>query len=104
MLLPTHEQVYLLSYFRESLEKRVGLAVPDFDTLRRVQSKVEFSRLLDEIGLPTPRFQIVRDESELESVIEFPCYLKLAHGTGGLGVLRVEDRHELKRGFAKFKA
>ena len=103
VLLPTHEQVYLLSYFRESFEKRVGLAVPEFETLRRVQNKVEFSRLLEEIGLPTPRFQIVRDESELESVSEFPCYLKLAHGTGGLGVERVEDIRELKRGFRKFK-
>ena len=103
VLFPTHEQVYLLSYFRESLEKRVGLAVPDFETLRRVQSKVEFSKLLEAIGLPTPRFQIIRDESELASVTEYPCYLKLAHGTGGLGVERVENGDELKRGFEKFK-
>ena len=104
VLLPTHEQVYLLSYFRESFQKRVGLAVPEFDALRRVQSKVEFSRLLDAIGLPTPRFEIVRDEAELESVTKFPCYLKLAHGTGGLGVKRVEDIQELKHSFQEFKA
>lgn len=104
VLLPTHEQVYLLSFFRESFEGRVGLAVPDFDTLRRTQSKVEFSKLLDEIGLPTPRFQIVRSEAELDAVTEFPCYLKLAHGTGGLGVKPVENRDDLRAGFHEFKS
>ncbi len=103
VLLPTHEQVYLLSYFRESFERHVGLAVPEFDALQRMQSKVEFSRLMTELGLPTPRFQVVSHEADLDSISEYPCYLKLAHGTGGLGVERIESLEQLKHAFAKFK-
>lgn len=104
VLLPTHEQVYLLSYFRDAFQKRVGIAVPEFETLRRMQSKVEFARLLDEVGLGSPGFQVVRDEAELESVSDFPCYLKLAHGTGGMGVKAVNDIQELRLAYQEFKA
>ena len=46
VLLPTHEQVYLLSRFRDAFTPHVGLALPEFSALERMQNKAEFSRLL----------------------------------------------------------
>src|SRR5262245_38137186 len=42
VLLPTHDQVFLLSRYRDSLSRHVGLALPEFDTLQRMQSKAGF--------------------------------------------------------------
>jgi predicted ATP-grasp superfamily ATP-dependent carboligase len=96
VLLPTHEQVYLLSRFREWFAKRVGLALPEFSVFERLQNKAEFSRLLTELGLPQPETIMVRTSDELARVSRYPFYLKLAHGTAGSGVWRIESRAELQ--------
>jgi len=103
VLFPTHEQVYLLSRYRDSLGKRVGLAVPDFESLRRMQSKAEFVRLMTELELPIPACRIVNSEKDIAAHDRFPCYLKLAHSTASLGVKRVENRESLIAGLAEFK-
>ena len=38
-LFPTHEQVYVFSKFRDAFQRHVGLAVPSFQAISRVQSK-----------------------------------------------------------------
>jgi predicted ATP-grasp superfamily ATP-dependent carboligase len=103
VLFPTHEQVYLLSRYRDLLGKRVGLAVPDFESLRRMQSKAEFARLMAELGLPIPACRIVDSERDIAAHDQFPCYLKLVHSTASLGVKRAENREGLIAGLAEFK-
>jgi predicted ATP-grasp superfamily ATP-dependent carboligase len=95
VLLPTHEQVYLLSRVRDSLTARVGVALPEFAAVERLQNKAEFSRLLTEMDLPQPATMVVRTPDELANVPRFPFYLKLAHGTAGAGVWRIESHTEL---------
>jgi len=98
VLLPTHEQVFLLARFREQVSRRVAVALPDFAAMERMQSKADFCRLLDELGLPYPATAIVRTRAELEAAAtEFPTYVKLAHSTAGSGVRRVENPVELRR-------
>ena len=65
-LLPVHDQVYLVSRFQDRLRKQVGLAVPPFSALERVQSKAEFVRLLAELGLSCPPTTFVHSRTELE--------------------------------------
>jgi predicted ATP-grasp superfamily ATP-dependent carboligase len=95
VLLPTHEQVYLLSRFRDELTPHIGLALPEFTALRRMQDKAQFTRLLAELGLPYPPTAFVRTRQELIQGRTFPCYVKLAHGTAGCGVFHVRDAREL---------
>ena len=97
VLLPTHEQVYLLSRVREPLSRLVGLALPEFAALDRMQDKANFIRLLDELDLPHPPTMIVSGRDDLEHLAEFPCYIKTAHGTAGLGVHRVSHAEDLGR-------
>jgi predicted ATP-grasp superfamily ATP-dependent carboligase len=96
VLLPTHEQVYLLSRFRDALAHRVGLALPEFAALERLQNKAHFSRLLTELELPQPQTVIVQTREELEGHWRFPFYLKLAHSTAGSGVFFIEDAEALR--------
>jgi predicted ATP-grasp superfamily ATP-dependent carboligase len=95
VLVPTHEQVYLLSRVREPLAALVGVALPDFENVERLQNKANFSRLLIEMDLPQPATTIVRTRGEMARAAMFPFYLKLAHGTAGAGVWRIENRGQL---------
>jgi hypothetical protein len=91
VVLPTHEQTYLLSRFRDSIGARVGLAVPEFASMERLQNKASFSRLLSELGLPQPETVIARNREELKCSWQYPFYLKLPHSTGGGGVFHIES-------------
>jgi biotin carboxylase len=93
VLLPVHDQVFLAARFRATLAGLVGLAVPEFDAVVQVQSKVAFTRLLDALALPQPAWRIARRRDELAG-LETPCYLKLAYGTAGRGVWHVRDPAE----------
>jgi predicted ATP-grasp superfamily ATP-dependent carboligase len=97
VLLPTHEQVYLLSKFRGAIGRRVGLALPEFEALEQMQNKADFTRLLESLGLPAPASVIVRTRRELEQAASFPCYVKLSYSTAGSGVRRVDNADELRR-------
>lgn len=96
VLLPTHEQTYLLSRFREVIRQYVGLAVPDFETLEQMQSKATFARLLDRLEIPSPPTKIVVTRQELEQHTDFPCFVKVDFSTAGRGVWHVHDQDEMR--------
>jgi predicted ATP-grasp superfamily ATP-dependent carboligase len=97
VLFPVHDQVYLLSRHRELLSSHLGLPVPGFGALERLQSKAEFVRLLAELHLPHPATVMIRTRRELENVCSFPCYIKLAYSTAGCGVWSVRSAEECMR-------
>ena len=86
VLLPTHEQVFLLSRFRDAFSSRVGLALPPFDAMRQLFDKSAFLRLLRELSLPHPDTEVVTTRRELDRQWNFPKFIKLAHSTAGRGV------------------
>ena len=104
VLFPVHDQVLLFSRFREDLRRRVGLAVADFDSLRTVLNKAAFTRLLRQLKLPQPETVIVPGVNELDQDWDFPCFIKLSHGTAGQGVWKVQDDRELQRAIADIRA
>jgi len=100
VLLPTQEQVAVLSLLTEQVTRRgVATAVPPFAALRRVQDKLAAEDLLSELGLPRPAATIARTPQQLLAVSP-PAYLKAPIGTAGTGVRHVTtglsqgtDRH-----------
>jgi hypothetical protein len=94
VLLPTHDQVFLLSRFRKVLERFVGLPVPDFADLERLQSKAEFLRVLDELGIPHPPTRLLRTRQDLVQAITNTSYIKLPYSTAGCGVWLVRTPGE----------
>ena len=89
VVLPTHEQAWLFAAATPLLSG-VPVAVADLSSFGRVQSKIEFARLLDEVGLPQPRWRLVRDHGDLEA-LAFPYWLKSPFSTAGRGVRLVAD-------------
>lgn len=96
VLLPTHEQTYLLSRFHDQIRAHVGLAVPEFEAVEQLQSKAEFARLLERLEIPAPPTRIVASREALEEHTEFPCFVKVDFSTAGTGVRHVRDRCELR--------
>ena len=89
VVLPTHEQAWLFAAAGELLSG-VPVAVANIASFGRAQSKIEFARLLDGLGLPQPRWRLVADPSDL-AALPFPYWLKTAYSTAGRGVRLVSD-------------
>jgi predicted ATP-grasp superfamily ATP-dependent carboligase len=96
VVLPTHEQVYLLSRFRDIVGQATGLALPDFAAMEKMQHKGHFTRTLAELNLPFPETVFVHQRQELNRDWRYPFYLKLAHSTAGAGVFEIRSTHDLR--------
>ncbi|MDR0360997.1 MAG: carbamoyl-phosphate-synthetase [bacterium] len=90
VVLPTHEQAWLLAVTRPLLSPQVRVAVATAPAFERVQSKVAFVRLLDELALPQPDWWLVHDVRDLAG-LSYPYWLKTAFSTAGRGVREVVD-------------
>ncbi len=90
VVLPTHEQAWLLASARPLLASSVRVAVAGADAFARVQSKIAFAQLLDELRLPQPRWRLVQGAQDLDG-LPFPYWLKSAFSTAGQGVREVVD-------------
>lgn len=93
VLLPTQEQVAVLSAQRSRIE--VATVVPDFGALRRVQDKVEAWRTLHAIGIPQPASGVVRSSDDLAAIRQFPVFVKRPISTASAGVRRAATADEL---------
>lgn len=90
VVLPTHEQAWLLASAGPLLTPGVRMAVAHAAAFERVQSKLEFARLLDELGLPQPSWRAVAGVDDLIDM-PYPYWLKAAFSTAGQGVREVVD-------------
>ncbi|MDQ2953836.1 MAG: hypothetical protein M3R18_02725, partial [Pseudomonadota bacterium] len=89
------EQGLLFAKVRERLEPRIAVALPSFDSYRKVLSKAGFSRLLAELALPQPGTRIFKTAGELRNIDRFPCVIKTSIGTASRGIWFVHDQAEL---------
>lgn len=98
VLLPTHEQAWLFAVAARRLDPSAHVAVAAPGAFSRVQSKIEFARLLDETGLPQPKWGLVESIEDLKHWAP-PFYLKAPFGTAGAGVRRVADAGQARDAF-----
>ena len=104
MLLPTHEQGYLLARAEPRIQAVVGLALPNFANYRTAHSKAGFSRLLTELRLPQPATQLARSAAELRDLVRFPCVVKTSIGTASRGIWLLRDNAGLTQALADLGA
>ena len=91
-VLPTHEQAWLFAAGRHLLPDGAPIAVAPAAAFDRVQGKLDFARLCDQLGIPQPRWWPV---AERPPDLPYPHWVKAQYGTAGRSVRRVVDaRHE----------
>jgi predicted ATP-grasp superfamily ATP-dependent carboligase len=95
VLLPIHEQGFLFAAMREHIPAGIGLALPRFESYRRIHDKVSFSKVLTDLGLPQPRTRFVTGRHDLSRIGDFPFVLKAAIGTASRGTWMVETTADL---------
>jgi predicted ATP-grasp superfamily ATP-dependent carboligase len=93
-LLPVHEQAYLFAAARRQLPAGLGIALADFETFERVQSKAGFAALLAQLKIPQPKTEIIGSAGEFAAERPFPFFVKAAFGTASAGVWRVGDARQ----------
>jgi predicted ATP-grasp superfamily ATP-dependent carboligase len=101
VLIPIHEQGLLFAKMREWLNRRIAVALPDFDSYQRALSKSEFSRTLSELDLPQPETTFFTDLEALRDVGQFPFILKTAIGTASRAVWPITNRADVERAIAE---
>jgi predicted ATP-grasp superfamily ATP-dependent carboligase len=102
VLLPIHEQGFVLARFPERIPAVVGVALPSFGAYWTALDKARFSRLLDELALPQPRTQIFPMIDAVRDGMSFPAVLKTTISTASRGVKVVRTAAELAEARAEF--
>ncbi len=102
VILPTHEQAWLFAAGSAQLHPAARIAVASADSFMRVQSKIEFARLLDEMRLPQPRWRPIDSPDEAVGW-QPPFYLKARFSTAGRGVRRVTKISDLQGAFESLR-
>jgi len=95
-LIPTHEQAWLFAEEKATLPKGNRIPVAAREAFVRVQGKIAFAKLADEIGIPQPRWERLRPGVSLG--LQFPCWLKADYGTAGRSVYKLNCPEEIVKG------
>lgn len=96
VLYPAHEQAFLFARHRNALEHRTHLALPPFEIFERMQSKVGFAGVLEELGLPTAPTVVIHDPASFHRAVRhFPVYVKAAFGTAEQATFCIRSVEEL---------
>ncbi len=90
VLLPIHEQGYLIAHAGDRLRQFAAFALPDARTYGRVLDKSRFAEVLRETALPQPEMRVARSAGEIETIGEGPVVLKLPVATASRGVWIVD--------------
>ena len=83
------------------LEDARYFCVNSLESIEICESKYLTSEILEEVGLPVPRYALITSEDNLDQALEavggnFPVVLKLLSGTQGIGVSIVDSYASLK--------
>jgi hypothetical protein len=97
VLFPAHEQAFLFSRMRRQIPPKVALAVPEFKSFLRIQSKGALVRTLAELSIPQPESLIIRTETELLEGHPLPFFLKTDYGTASTGTWQVSSKEALTK-------
>jgi predicted ATP-grasp superfamily ATP-dependent carboligase len=104
ILLPIHEQGFVLAKAQEQIASRVAIALPSFQSYRKAHSKTGFHQLLSGLGLPHPRTEYAASASELRERISLPCVVKTSVGTASRGTWILHSEEDVARAIAELEA
>ncbi|MFV0414632.1 MAG: ATP-grasp domain-containing protein [Oscillospiraceae bacterium] len=97
-VLPTHEQARLIAEAKILLPGSIPAAVAPAGAFAQTQSKMEFARLLDVLGIPQPAWQPVVAGQSIR--LPFPFWVKSEYGTAGQSVYKVSNTRQLTAAMA----
>lgn len=95
-IIPTHETAWLFAEGVHCLPSNVAIPVAKAESFQKVQSKIAFAQLADELRIPQPKWELLTSNPLIS--LPYPYWLKADFGTAGRSVYRVNDSLELHEG------
>jgi predicted ATP-grasp superfamily ATP-dependent carboligase/ribosomal protein S18 acetylase RimI-like enzyme len=98
ILLASHEDVGLVSRYRERFPEHIRMAVPAWESYQAAEDKLRLMEIASQYGCPVPRTYAAA-EGELEKLskeLAFPVVLKTRIGNSAKGVAIAHHAEELK--------
>jgi predicted ATP-grasp superfamily ATP-dependent carboligase len=89
VIMPMHEEGYIIARYRDRLTPYAKVPLPDYDQIMMLHSKDRFYGYSEKLGLPIPRTYLVGQMGTIEEIAEavnYPVVVKprRAHGSFGL--------------------
>jgi len=104
VLMPIHQESYLLASARERFAGRILVPLAETEKFDLVRHKGRLAKYAAEQGFDVPRTWTPASLAELEgqaSSITFPAFVKLPAAAAGVGVTRVDDAETLLETFGE---
>lgn len=90
LLIPVHEETDILAMMRDEFPDTCELFLSDFEVENNLHNKYEFQRVLSDMGIPTLKFERVRNAHELAALdFDIPFALKECYSRGSQQVHKV---------------
>ena len=100
VLIPMHEESYVIAQYRDRLTPHIKLTLPSYDQIMTLHGKDRFYRLAAEWGLPIPKTLLVEGEEDLEKIagqLRYPAVIKPRRAHGAFGLRYVSSTDEFIR-------
>ena len=95
VILPTFEEVFVLSYYRHMLPDKVRLLLAPYPVLAMLHDKYHMTRYAEKIGIPTPKTVLMKDFDANEW--EFPLVIKPRRSRAAVGVKAFSSLNDLQQ-------
>ena len=95
MILPIHNETFIISKYKKRLSRFAKLAVEDYPKLTDVHNKRRVVRILCKHKINHPKTYVINDMLELYKIVpelNFPIFLKLPETAASIGLKKVEER------------
>jgi predicted ATP-grasp superfamily ATP-dependent carboligase len=102
VIIPMHEEGYVIARHRDRLTPHVSVPLPEYDDIMVLHSKDRFYRLAEELELPIPRTHFAdRAEAieEIASQVRYPVVVKPRRAHGSFGLRYADTPEQLEQSF-----
>ena len=103
VLLPVHEETFLIAKHKETLSKFIKLPIPDYRSILLAHNKDKLLEIATKLGIPVPRtykIKTIEDIVPLSNELRYPVILKPRQGGGNFGINYVYSRNHLRQAYA----
>jgi predicted ATP-grasp superfamily ATP-dependent carboligase len=104
VLIPMHEEGYVIARFRDRLEPHMKVPLASEDQIMALHDKGRFAHLAGQLDLPVPRTHLIDRMEEVERIagqISYPAVVKPRRAHGAFGLRYVRNGTQLREAFAE---
>ncbi|MGE4546116.1 MAG: ATP-grasp domain-containing protein [Pedobacter sp.] len=94
ILIPVFEELFLISKYKNEIEKHVKIAIPDYSKVLIAHNKNRWQPIAMKLGIPVPNsysiFEFIEKPAKVDQ-LQFPVLFKPKQGGGGWGISRIDS-------------